>query len=72
MRRAALAGTDPDVLLAFAGSDDGRDDVEVLRAALRHLPAKSPKRLGVAARIDRVDSLYGFPAPRSGPVAPRR
>lgn len=72
MRRAALAGSDADLLLAFASGDDGRDDVEVLRAALQHLPHSSPKRVGVAARIDRVDALYGFPAPRSGPVAPRR
>lgn len=64
VRRAALAGSDPDVLLAFAAGDDGRDDVEVLRAALRILPARSPKRLGVSARIDRVNALFGVPAPR--------
>ncbi len=64
IRRAALAGSDPDLLLAFAAKGDGSDDVEVLQAALRALPPLSPKRLGVAARIERVNALFGIPAPR--------
>ncbi len=64
VRRAALAGSDPDVLLAFAAGEDGRDDVEVLSAALRNLPTQSPKRLGVTARIERANAVYGLPAPR--------
>ena len=64
IRRAALAGSDPDLLLAFSTKGDGADDVEVLQAALRALPPSSPKRLGVAARIERVNALFGIPGPR--------
>ena len=71
LRRAALAGSDPNVLLSFATHEDGRDDLDVLRAALRALPTDSPKRLGVLARIDRVNALFGLPTPRSGDSRPR-
>lgn len=66
MRRAALVGTSADTLLAFAATEDGRDDIEVLHAALRLLPPRSPRRLGVAARIDRANATHGFPGPRRG------
>lgn len=69
MRRAALVGNSVDTLLAFAATEDGHDDIEVLQAALRLLPATSPKRLGVTARIDRANALLGVPRPRVAPSA---
>ncbi len=70
MRRAALVGSDADLLLAFARTEDGRDDVEVLRTALHLLPAGSPKRLGVTARLEQAHSRLAVPAPRRPPVRP--
>ncbi|PTT20174.1 transcriptional regulator, partial [Microbacterium sp. HMWF026] len=44
-----------DVLLAYADTVDGRDDEEVLRLCLSMLPARSPKRAGLVARIERLE-----------------
>ncbi len=54
LREAMLAEASLDVLLAFADTDAGADDVEVLRLCLSMLPARSPKRAGLVARIDRL------------------
>jgi hypothetical protein len=64
VRRAALASRDADALLRFAIGEDGRDDVEVLQAALVALPTTSPKRIGVTARLDRLQRLMAVPRPR--------
>jgi hypothetical protein len=56
LREALLAEASIDVLLAFADTDAGADDDELLRLCLRMLPARSPKRAGLVARIERLDS----------------
>lgn len=55
LRRAAMATRDPDTMLEFASTPEGRDDVELLRAALQVLPDRSPHRLAVAARLEILD-----------------
>ena len=57
LREAMLAEASLDVLLAFADTDAGADDVEVLRLCLSMLPARSPKRAGLVARIDRLERV---------------
>ncbi|RLK52180.1 GAF domain-containing protein [Microbacterium telephonicum] len=56
LRDALLAEASVDVLLAYAETSDGADDVEVLRLALSLLPARSPKRSGLVARIERSET----------------
>lgn len=56
LREALLAEASADVLLAYADTVDGAEDVEVLRLALGMLPARSPKRAGLVARIERLDA----------------
>jgi hypothetical protein len=56
LREALLAEASVDVLLAYADTDDGSDDEEVLRLALGMLPARSPKRAGLVARLERLGS----------------
>ncbi len=70
VRRAALASGDSQSLLQFSVGEDGRDDVEVIQAALRALPASSPKRIGLLARLDRLHKLLSVPLPRL-PGGPR-
>lgn len=55
LREAMLADAAPDVLLAYARSDEAAYDVDVWRAALRILPPKSPKRASVVSRIERLE-----------------
>ena len=55
LREALVAEASLDVLLAFADTDAGADDVEVLRLCLSMLPARSPKRAGLVARIERLE-----------------
>lgn len=64
VRRAALASGDAEALLQFAVGEDGRDDVDVIRAALAVLPASSPKRVGLTARLERLHRTLGVPLPR--------
>ncbi|MBS1699999.1 MAG: transcriptional regulator, partial [Actinobacteria bacterium] len=52
LREAMLAEAGVEVLLAFAETPLGADDEEVLRLALEMLPARSPKRTGVVARLE--------------------
>ncbi|MFB2554577.1 GAF domain-containing protein [Herbiconiux liangxiaofengii] len=54
LREAMLTDASVDVLLAYATTDDGRNDAEVWTAALRLLPARSPKRAGVVAHLERL------------------
>ncbi len=54
LREALLAEASVDVLLAYADTEDGAEDAEVLRLALRMLPARSPKRAGLVARLQRL------------------
>lgn len=54
LREALMAEAGVDVLLAFAETDAGADDVELLRLCLSMLPPRSPKRAGLVARIERL------------------
>lgn len=56
LRDALVAEASVDVLLAYADTADGSDDVDVLRLALSLLPARSPKRAALVARIERLES----------------
>ncbi|MEU1973197.1 GAF domain-containing protein [Microbacterium sp. NPDC019599] len=56
LREALLAEASVDVLLAYADTATGADDEEVLRLCLSMLPARSPKRAGLVARIERLQA----------------
>lgn len=55
LRDALLTAGSADTLLEYARTDDAAYDTEVWRAALHLLPARSPKRAAVVARIERID-----------------
>ncbi len=55
LRDALMTEASVDVLLAYADTDDGAEDVEVLRLALAMLPARSPRRAGLVARIEKLE-----------------
>jgi hypothetical protein len=59
LREALIAEASVDVLLAFADTDAGAEDIDVLRLCLSLLPARSPKRAGLVARIERLESTSG-------------
>nr|WP_205829351.1 GAF domain-containing protein [Microbacterium sp. B19(2022)] len=54
LHEAMLSEASLDVLLAYAEIPEGQADAEALRLALEMLPARSPKRAGVVARIERL------------------
>lgn len=54
LREAMLSEASLDVLLAYAEIPEGQADAEILRLALEMLPARSPKRAGLVARIERA------------------
>lgn len=56
LREALLAEASVDVLLAFAATDAGADDEEALRLCLELLPAASPRRAGIVARVERLEA----------------
>ncbi|MDR7184154.1 hypothetical protein J2X85_001177 [Microbacterium trichothecenolyticum] len=56
LREALMAEASVDVLLAFAETDAAADDVELLRLCLSMLPARSPRRAGLVARIERLEA----------------
>ncbi|WP_439591158.1 GAF domain-containing protein [Microbacterium sp.] len=56
LREALVAEASVDVLLSFADTDAGTDDVELLRLCLSMLPPRSPKRSSLVARIERLES----------------
>ncbi len=55
LREALLAEASVDVLLAYADTEDASEDDEVLRLCLSLLPARSPRRAGLVARIARLE-----------------
>ena len=55
LREALIAEASADVLLAYADTEDAAEDVEVLRLCLSLLPARSPRRAGLVARIARLE-----------------
>ena len=55
LREALIAEASVDVLLAYADTEDATEDVEVLRLCLSLLPARSPRRAGLVARIARLE-----------------
>lgn len=59
LRRAAMAASDADVLVRYAQTEDGAEDLDVLHAALQRLPSGSSRRALIEARIDHLDALYG-------------
>ncbi len=56
LREALMAEASVDVLLSFADTDAAADDVELLRLCLSMLPARSPRRAGLVARIERLEA----------------
>ncbi|PQZ58072.1 MULTISPECIES: GAF domain-containing protein [unclassified Microbacterium] len=56
LREAMLSEASLDVLLSYAEIPEGQGDAEALRLALEMLPARSPKRAGLVARIERLES----------------
>ena len=54
LREALIEDASVDVLLAYADTDEAADDAEALRLCLELLPARSPKRAGLVARLDRL------------------
>lgn len=55
LREALLAEASVDVLLAYSDTADAADDAEVLRLCLRMLPARSPKRAALVARLSSLE-----------------
>ena len=55
LRESLMTEAGVDVLLAFADTAAGADDVELLRQCLRMLPARSPRRAGLVARLERLE-----------------
>ena len=47
--------TSVEVLLAYADTEDGAQDADVLRLALQLLPARSPRRAGLVARLEQLE-----------------
>jgi hypothetical protein len=55
LRESLMTEARVDLLLAFADTAAGADDVELLRQCLRMLPARSPRRAGLVARLQRLE-----------------
>jgi hypothetical protein len=55
LREALMAEASIDVLLAYADTSAGSDDIDLLKLCLSLLPARSPKRAGLVARIERLE-----------------
>jgi len=56
LREALMAEASVDVLLTFAETDAAAEDIELLRLCLSMLPARSPRRSGLVARIERLEA----------------
>jgi hypothetical protein len=56
LREAVLTDGSAESLLKYAELPEARDDVGVRRAALRLLPARSPKRAAVVADLERLEA----------------
>lgn len=61
LRTAVLRAGDPGLLLRYADSALGADDADALRVCLALLPAGSPHRPQVAARLARLDAELAAP-----------
>jgi DNA-binding winged helix-turn-helix (wHTH) protein len=59
LREAILSAAAVDVLLDYAATEDGFDDAEVWTAALRLLPARSPRRAGVMLHLEQLAEEAG-------------
>lgn len=55
LREALMAEASVEVLLAYADTDAGADDPDVLRLCLQMLPPRSPKRAGLVTRLERLE-----------------
>lgn len=55
LRESIMSEAGVDVLLAYADTDMGASDAEVLRLCLGMLPARSPKRPGLVARLEQLE-----------------
>jgi len=56
LREAVLTDGSADALLKYAALPEARDDVEVRAAALRLLPARSPRRAAVVTELERLEA----------------
>ncbi len=56
LREAVLGDGSVDTLLRYLGHEEAADDRDAWFAALRRLPAKSPKRAAVVAQLERLDA----------------
>jgi hypothetical protein len=56
LRETLIEEAGIDVLLAYADTADGADDTELLRLCLGMLPARSPRRAGLVARLEAFES----------------
>ena len=56
LRQTLLSDAAVEVLLDYAQSDEATWDSEVWRACLELLPARSPQRAAVAARLTRIEA----------------
>jgi len=59
LREAMLADASVDLLLSYAHTEEATWDSEVWRACLELLPARSPKRATVVARLARIEDEIG-------------
>ncbi|HEU4668342.1 MAG TPA: GAF domain-containing protein [Arthrobacter sp.] len=59
MREAVLTDGSAETLLRYAELPEARHDVGVRRAALKLLPARSPKRAAVVADLERLEAELG-------------
>jgi len=57
LRDALMAEGSVDVLLAFAETQTGSTDTELLRQCLSMLPPRSPRRAGLVTRIERIEAM---------------
>ncbi|MCG2620453.1 GAF domain-containing protein [Arthrobacter sp. I2-34] len=56
LREAVLADGAPETLLCYLQLPQARDDAEAWRCALRLLPARSPRRAAVVARLQELEA----------------
>jgi hypothetical protein len=59
LREAVMTDGSAESLLRYAELPEARDDVGIRRAALRLLPARSPKRAAVVADLERLEAELG-------------
>ena len=67
LRQAMLSDASADLLLEYARTDEATYDSEVWRACLELLPARSPKRASVVARLSRIEAELDHAASVSAP-----